>query len=167
MWKTSWLAERALGVVTTRLGLAVRVKTTDFQEVVRLVQPENYTKFLGDFWDVSGLPLTRGPAAVTDFLCWLESEPGCESFGAADEHKTATRIRLTSDQAYCREESKTKPRDSKMGDSFRSEENWERCSLPTDLGSSGRIASTAKKLRKAEDKDCQQRRWEHPSRAKQ
>ena len=44
--ETSWLAERAFGVVTTRLGLAVRVKTTDFEDVVKLVQPENYTKFL-------------------------------------------------------------------------------------------------------------------------
>ena len=39
---------------------------------------------------------------------------------------------------------KTKSRDSKMGASFRSEENRERCSLPADLGSSGRNASTAK-----------------------
>ena len=43
--KTSWLADRAFGVVTTRLGLAVRV-TPDFEEVVRLVQPENHNKFL-------------------------------------------------------------------------------------------------------------------------
>ena len=39
-----------------------------------------------------------------------------------------------------------------MDASFRSEENRERCSLTTDLGCSGRDASTAKKLRKAEDK---------------
>ena len=32
---------RRKNVVTTRLGLAVRVKTTDFEEVVKLVQPEN------------------------------------------------------------------------------------------------------------------------------
>ena len=46
------------GVVTTRLGLAVRVKSTNFEEVVKLVWPENYTKFLGELWDVSGLPLS-------------------------------------------------------------------------------------------------------------
>ena len=56
------------GVVTTRLGLAARVKSTDFEEVVKLVWPENYTKFLGELWDVSGLPLSWGPDAVTDFL---------------------------------------------------------------------------------------------------
>ena len=39
------LAENVLAC-RTRLGLAVRVKTTDFEEVVKLVQPENYTKFL-------------------------------------------------------------------------------------------------------------------------
>ena len=43
LWKTSWLADRAFGVVTRCLGLAVRVKKTDFEEVVRLVQPETYT----------------------------------------------------------------------------------------------------------------------------
>ena len=59
--KTSWLAERAFGVVTTRLGLSVRLITTDFEEVVKLVQPENYTKFLGEMWDVSGLPLSWVP----------------------------------------------------------------------------------------------------------
>ena len=41
-----------------RLALAVRVKTTDFEEVVKLVQPENNTKFVGVLWDVSGLPLS-------------------------------------------------------------------------------------------------------------
>ena len=65
--KTSWLADRVFGVVTARFGLAVRVKTPDFEEVVRLVQPD-YNKFLGELWDVSGLPLSWGPAAVTDFL---------------------------------------------------------------------------------------------------
>ena len=34
---------------------------------MRLVQPENY-KFLGELWDVSGLPLSWGRDAVTDFL---------------------------------------------------------------------------------------------------
>ena len=65
--KTSWLADRAFGVVTTRLGLVVRVKATDFEEVAELAQPENY-KFLGELWDVSGLTLSWGPDAVTDFL---------------------------------------------------------------------------------------------------
>ena len=58
----------ALGVVTTRLGPAVRVKIPDFEKVARLVQPENYNKFLGELWDVSGLPLSWGPDAVTDCL---------------------------------------------------------------------------------------------------
>ena len=73
--KTAWLAERAFGVVTTRLGLAVRVRTTDFEEVVRLVQPENYTKFLGELRDVSGLPLSWGPDVVTDFLAGWKVSP--------------------------------------------------------------------------------------------
>ena len=153
--KTPWIAERAFGVVTSRLGLAVRVKT-DSEEVVRLVQPENYTKFLGElsgrFWTAT----LMGSRCCDGLSCWMESELcenisarlqtylGCESFGTANEHKTATRIRPSSDQAYCCAESKTKSRDSKMATSFRSEENWKKCSLPTDLGSSGCIASTEK-----------------------
>ena len=39
--KTAWLADRAFGVVTTRSGLAVRAIEADFEEVVKLVQPEN------------------------------------------------------------------------------------------------------------------------------
>ena len=64
---------------------------------------------------------------MTRLSCWLESEPcinlsawlqtylGCESVGTANEHKTATRIRPGSDQAYCHAESKTKSRDAKKG----------------------------------------------------
>ena len=40
---TAWLADRAFGVVTTRLGLAVRVIAADFEEIVKLVQPESTT----------------------------------------------------------------------------------------------------------------------------
>ena len=74
--KTSWLADRAFGVVTTRLGLAVRGKTTDFEEVVKLAQPESYNKSLRELRGVSGLPFSRGPDAVTDFLAgWEEVIP--------------------------------------------------------------------------------------------
>ena len=61
--------------MTTRLGLAVRVRTADFEEVMRLVQPENYAKFLGELLDVSGLPLSWGPEAVTDFLAGWKASP--------------------------------------------------------------------------------------------
>ena len=42
---------------------------------MRLVQPENYTKFLGELWDVSGLPLSWGPEAVTVFLAGWKVSP--------------------------------------------------------------------------------------------
>ena len=64
----AWLADRASGVVSTRLGHAVRVIAADFEEVVKLVQPENYNEFVGELRDVSGLPLAWSPDAVTDFL---------------------------------------------------------------------------------------------------
>ena len=54
----AWFADRACGVVTTRIGLVVRVFTADFEEIVKLAQPENNIKFLGEVWNVSGLPLS-------------------------------------------------------------------------------------------------------------
>ena len=44
-------------------------------EVVNLVQPENYTKFLSEMWDLSGLLLSWGPDAVTDFLAGWKVSP--------------------------------------------------------------------------------------------
>ena len=73
--KTAWLADRAYGVVTTRMGLAVRVLAADLEESIKLVQPDNYSKFLGELWDVSGLPLSCGPDAGTDFLAGWKVTP--------------------------------------------------------------------------------------------
>ena len=154
--KTSWLAERAFGVVTTRLGLAVRVRTADFEEVMRLVQPENYTKFLGELWDVSGLPLSWGPEAVTDFLAGWKVSPVrtfrqgyrrtwvVRALEHPDERKTATRIRPCSYQALYCAKSKDKSRNSEMDAGLRAEENREKDSLPADLGSSGDSVTTTK-----------------------
>ena len=150
--KTSWLAERAFGVVTTRVGLAVRVKNNrlrsgcETRAARKLHQVSG--RNVGCFW-TAALMVSR---CCDRLSCWLESEPcknlstrpqtysGCESVGTANEHKTATRIRPGSDQAYCHAESKTKSRDSKMV-----------CQLPIrrKLGEmqsshSSRIASTAK-----------------------
>ena len=98
-----------------------------------------------------------GPDAVTDFLAgWevitartlstrLQAHLDRESNGSANEHKTATRVWPGSSQAYCHAEKRdTKSRNSKMDAGFRTEKNRKRCSLPTDLGSSGRSASTTK-----------------------
>ena len=71
--KTSWLTDRAFGVVTTRLGLAVRVRTPHIEQVVKLVQSHNM--FLGKLWDVSGLPPSWRPDAVTDFLAGWKVSP--------------------------------------------------------------------------------------------
>ena len=143
------LADRAYGVVTTRLALAVSVKTPDFEEVVRLVQPENYNKFLGELWDVSGLHLSRGPDAVTDFLAgWkvsslktlstgLQTHLGCESNGTSNKHEIATRNWPGSDQAYCHAKS-DKIKRSQNGRQLLSTRQLEGMQFSTDLGSSGR-----------------------------
>ena len=53
--------DRAYGVVTTRMELAVRVLPADFKEITKLVQPDNHSKFLEGLCEVSGLPLSGGP----------------------------------------------------------------------------------------------------------
>ena len=154
--KTSWLAERAFGVVTTRLGLAVRVKTTDFEEVVKLVQPEKYTKFLGELWDVSGLPVSWSPDAVTDFLTGWKVCP-VKTFRKgyrrtlvvrALEQPMSTELQhefgLAVIKRTAMQKARPNPEIQKWVPASDQKKTGRRCSLPTDLGSSGLTASTAK-----------------------
>ena len=120
-----------------------------------------------------------GPRCCDRLSCWLESEP-VKTFRQgyrrtwvvrAMEQPMSTKLQhefglAVSSVLSCRKRDKIK-RLQKLDAGFRAEENRKRRSLPTDLGSSGRSASATKKLRKAEDRKGQQRRWEHPSQAKQ
>ena len=66
--QATWLADRACGVVTSRMGLAVKSTRSRLRGDNKLVQPENNSKFLGELKVASGLPLSWVPDAVTDFL---------------------------------------------------------------------------------------------------
>ena len=55
--KATWLADRVLAPI--RMGLAVRVLEADFEEIVKLVQPRNYNKFLDQRCELVVVP--RGP----------------------------------------------------------------------------------------------------------
>ena len=74
----------------------MRVFAAGFEESVKLVQPENNSKFLEELWDVSGLPLSWGPDTLR---AALQTHLGCASGRAANEDEIAARLRLDSDQA--------------------------------------------------------------------
>ena len=102
--KTAWLADRAFGVVTTRLGHAAKVTAADFST-------ENCNKFLGELWDVSGFDRLS---------CWSEGDPrenlstrlqahfDRESNGSDNEYKIAIRVWPGSNQACCHAESEAR-----------------------------------------------------------
>ncbi len=66
--KAHWLGEIAFGIVTTRRGLAIRVKAGDYEQAVRRLHPEDTDRFLGSRWAVSGLPLATSKDALVAFL---------------------------------------------------------------------------------------------------
>ena len=66
--KAAWLGDASFGVVTTRRGLAIRVKAGDFERVVKQVRPDDSHKLLGSKWEVSGLPLAMSADALGAFL---------------------------------------------------------------------------------------------------
>ena len=66
--QAAFIGEGAFGVVPFGQGYGVRVKSENFEEVLRQVQPENADSFLGKRWEISGLPLAMGPESLQDFL---------------------------------------------------------------------------------------------------
>ena len=112
--KTSWLGRSCFWCGDDAHGASCKSKNNRLRwKVVKLVQPENYNKFLGELRNVSGLPLSLGPRCCDRLSCWLESEPnenlsarlqtylGCECNGAANEYKTGTRVWPGSSPVCC------------------------------------------------------------------
>ena len=58
----------AVGLVTTRSGLALRVPTAEFETTVKLIHPTEPSRFLDQRWEVAGVPLDWGPEALQAFL---------------------------------------------------------------------------------------------------
>ena len=65
--KTKLLGERAFGLVETRRGLVIRVKPQDFDEVLKLVRPDDHESLAGKLYEVSGLPCWMGRTALARF----------------------------------------------------------------------------------------------------
>ena len=143
------MTDRAECVMTTRMTLAERIIVVDFEEVVKLVQSENYIKFFIELWDMSGKSLYGVPILWQTF--WLigrwslwksttsiQTYLDRESNGSVNECKTATRVCLDSNWAYTHAESETRSANSKMDVDIRVEGYRKRYSLSTDPDSSDR-----------------------------
>ena len=61
------LGDKAWGVVPCGQGYAVRVRDADYADVVAVVQPEAKDKFIGEKWEVAGLPLSWNKENVKEF----------------------------------------------------------------------------------------------------
>ena len=73
--KAARLADRAYGVVTASMELAVRVLAADFEEITKLVQPDNCSKFQGgSCWTCLDCR-SLGPRCTDRFPCRLDG--GC------------------------------------------------------------------------------------------
>ena len=66
--QATWMAELAMGIVTTRRGFAVRVAAAQYEAAVKLVHPNDSERVLGKRLEISGLPFSMGRAALIEFL---------------------------------------------------------------------------------------------------
>lgn len=73
--RAEWFGADGYGVVTTRRGFAVRVKAEAYDEALKLLRPDDWKGLSGKVWEVSGLPLWTGKAALKDFLQDWEVTP--------------------------------------------------------------------------------------------
>ena len=66
--QATWFGESCYGIVNTRRGRAIRVKAEDHAKVAEQVRPGDANKFLGEKWEVSGLPVATSKDALVVFL---------------------------------------------------------------------------------------------------
>lgn len=62
------MGDEAHGVVRTRRGLGIRVPSDRYENVIMRLRPDDAQLFVGDRWEISGLPVTTGADAVKEFV---------------------------------------------------------------------------------------------------
>ena len=67
--------EQSAGVVVTRAGFGLRVPPAARDDVIRQIHKEDASRFLGEKFEASGLPLSMGPAGVKELLSPWEARP--------------------------------------------------------------------------------------------
>ena len=60
----AFLASGGMGIVQSARGLCIRVKSADFDQTIRVLRPEDFTRYVGNVYHVSGIPLGAGPGAL-------------------------------------------------------------------------------------------------------
>ena len=66
--QASHMGDDAFGVVRTRRGFGIRVRNEQYESVMMRLRPDDAHQFLGDRWEISGLPVTTGAEAVKEFV---------------------------------------------------------------------------------------------------
>ena len=176
--KAAWLADRANGLVPTRMDLAVRVlcsRRGDREARAAGEQQKVFSESCGTYLDYHFLGTTmqcliscrlEGESSVV-FPAGIQAHLGCASGRAANEYNIATRPCLGSNQAHRDAETPPAASDPEMGASSRAENNRKRGNLPGDLDSSAGHASAAKTRSRQEAQTGLPRNTAHPRRARQ
>ena len=134
---------------------------------VKLGQPEDHAEFQGEWWDVSGLPLSRSPDAVTDFLAGWKVSP-VRTFRHGYRRAWVVRA-LEQPMAVIKRTAMQKARPNPEI------QKWVPASDQKKTGRDAVFPQTwaavvakpaPQKARESREQNGQQRRWEHPSQAK-
>ena len=63
-----YLGDKAYGIVHTRRGWAVRVLRTGYVDIVKQIAPDESTRLISEYFEVSGIPTSFSKAAVQRLL---------------------------------------------------------------------------------------------------
>ena len=66
--QATWMAEMSVGIVSTKRGFAIRVLAAHYDSAIKMLHPDDSERLLGKRWEISGLPLSMGRAALIEFL---------------------------------------------------------------------------------------------------
>ena len=66
--QAQFLGEKAFSVVPYGAGFGIRVKFSDFEDVLTLLQPHKREQLIGNTWGIFRLPVAMGEESLQQFL---------------------------------------------------------------------------------------------------
>ena len=66
--KANWLGDRAYGVHPCGKGWSIMVEAAEKEQLTRQLRPDDAEKFVGQRWEISGLPVNFGEASLKQLL---------------------------------------------------------------------------------------------------
>ena len=66
--KAAFFGDKSFGVVPFALGFGIRVNTLDYIYILNQIQPVDAGQFIGNRWEISGLPLAMGKESLQHFV---------------------------------------------------------------------------------------------------